>query len=184
MFVNKGKGYQEPAEKAYHDYKTILIDVFFTPVRKVNYSVLDTRVGQFTNYDKLILEIWTNGAVAPQESLRSALELLVDELSYIFDLIKESTQVEIPVTVEVTLDGLSPDDRPIEELELSVRAYNCLKRARVNTLKELLEIINQRPEDLKKIKNLGQKTYEEIVEKVEKLGYELNKVDLNEVNNS
>jgi DNA-directed RNA polymerase subunit alpha len=75
------------------------------------------------------------------------------------------------------------EDKLIEELELSVRAYNCLKRARINTLRELLEIINQRPEDLKKIKNLGQKTYEEIVEKVEKLGFELNKVDVNEVNN-
>ncbi len=184
MYVNHGRGYQEITEKSIRDYRTIQLDAIFTPVKKVNYSVVDTRVGQFTNFDKLILEIWTNGAVLPQEALRKSLELLVDELSYIFELIKESTSEETTIPVNVLPSSSdSGDDKLIEELELSVRAYNCLKRARINTLRELLEIINQRPEDLKKIKNLGQKTYEEIVEKVEKLGYELNKVDLNEVNN-
>ena len=93
-----------------------------------------------------------------------------------------SDDLATPVDVALEENEMG-EDKLIEELELSVRAYNCLKRARINTLRELLEIINQRPEDLKKIKNLGQKTYEEIVEKVEKLGFELNKVDVNEVNN-
>jgi DNA-directed RNA polymerase subunit alpha len=99
-------------------------------------------------------------------------------------LVKESMSDDLATPVDVALEeNEMGEDKLIEELELSVRAYNCLKRARINTLRELLEIINQRPEDLKKIKNLGQKTYEEIVEKVEKLGFELNKVDVNEVNN-
>ena len=184
IFVNQGKGYQEIAEKSNRDYRTIQLEAIFTPVRKVNYSVVDTRVGQFTNFDKLIFEIWTNGAVLPQEALRKSIELLVEEITYIFDMIKESTSEEMTIPINVlTTDNDPGEDKLIEELELSVRAYNCLKRARINTLRELLEIINQRPEDLKKIKNLGQKTHEEIVEKVEKLGYELNKVDMNEVNN-
>ncbi|MBP8933009.1 MAG: DNA-directed RNA polymerase subunit alpha [Candidatus Atribacteria bacterium] len=184
LYVNHGKGYQETSERAARDYRTIQIDAIFTPVRKVNYSVVDTRVGQFTNFDKLILEIWTNGSIHPQEALKNSLELLVSEISYIFDLVKESMLDDLTAQVDVAVEESElEEDKLIEELELSVRAYNCLKRARINTLRELLEIINQHPEDLKKIKNLGQKTYEEIVEKVEKLGFELNKVDINEVNN-
>jgi len=184
LYVNHGKGYQETSEKDARDYRNIQIDAIFTPVKKVNYSVVDTRVGQFTNFDKLILEIWTNGSILPQEALKKSLELLVGEITYIYGLVKESMSDSLVAPVDVALEeNEQGEDKLIEELELSVRAYNCLKRARINTLRELLEIINKRPEDLKKIKNLGQKTYEEIVEKVEKLGFELNKVDINEVNN-
>ncbi|MDD3713861.1 MAG: DNA-directed RNA polymerase subunit alpha [Atribacterota bacterium] len=184
LYVNHGKGYQETSEKIARDYRNIQIDAIFTPVRKVNYSIVDTRVGQFTNFDKLVLEIWTNGSILPQEALKKSLDLLVGEVTYIYGLVKESMSDDLATPVDVALEeNEMGEDKLIEELELSVRAYNCLKRARINTLRELLEIINQRPEDLKKIKNLGQKTYEEIVEKVEKLGFELNKVDVNEVNN-
>ena len=184
LYVNHGKGYQETSEKIARDYRNIQIDAIFTPVRKVNYSIVDTRVGQFTNFDKLVLEIWTNGSILPQEALKKSLDLLVGEITYIYGLVKESMSDDLATPVDVALEeNEMGEDKLIEELELSVRAYNCLKRARINTLRELLEIINQRPEDLKKIKNLGQKTYEEIVEKVEKLGFELNKVDVNEVNN-
>lgn len=184
LYVNHGKGYQETSEKIARDYRNIQIDAIFTPVRKVNYSIVDTRVGQFTNFDKLVLEIWTNGSILPQEALKKSLDLLVGEITYIYGLVKESMSDDLATPVDVALEeNEMGEDKLIEELELSVRAYNCLKRARINTLRELLEIINQHPEDLKKIKNLGQKTYEEIVEKVEKLGFELNKVDINEVNN-
>jgi DNA-directed RNA polymerase subunit alpha len=184
LYVNHGKGYQETSEKIARDYRNIQIDAIFTPVRKVNYSIVDTRVGQFTNFDKLVLEIRTNGSILPQEALKKSLDLLVGEVTYIYGLVKESMSDDLATPVDVALEeNEMGEDKLIEELELSVRAYNCLKRARINTLRELLEIINQRPEDLKKIKNLGQKTYEEIVEKVEKLGFELNKVDVNEVNN-
>ena len=176
LYVNHGKGYQETSEKIARDYRNIQIDAIFTPVRKVNYSIVDTRVGQFTNFDKLVLEIWTNGSILPQEALKKSLDLLVGEVTYIYGLVKESMSDDLATPVDVALEeNEMGEDKLIEELELSVRAYNCLKRARINTLRELLEIINQRPEDLKKIKNLGQKPMK-IVEKVE-TWFELNKVD-------
>jgi len=183
LFVNKGTGYQEAQEKAHREYNIIPIDAIFTPVKKVNYHVLDTRVGQYTNFDKLVMEIWTNGALIPQEALKRAFTYLVEEFQYLRDLFEERTE-EKP-GIEDFIDGedvVDEKEAPIEELELSVRAYNCLKRARINTLGELLQIIDSRSEDLKKIKNLGQKTYEEIVEKVTKMGYQLDNAEKNEVN--
>lgn len=174
IFVGRGKGYQEAQEDTYRTYDIIPVDAIFSPVRKVNFQVMDTRVGQFTNYDKVILEIWTNGAITPQYAFRRALELLVDEFSHLLQLLKE--RIGEPVTERVSgEEAASREEREmtIEELELSVRAYNCLKRARINTVRELLEIVQNRPEDLKKIKNLGQKTYEEIIGKLEKLGYRI-----------
>lgn len=173
IFVGRGKGYQEAAEDTHRSYDIIPVDAIFSPVRKVNFQVVDTRVGQFTNYDKVILEIWTNGAITPQYAFRRALELLVDAFSYLLQLLRE--RVEEPVPGKEFEGGATSEEREmtIEELELSVRAYNCLKRARINTVRELLEIVQNRPEDLKKIKNLGQKTYEEIIGKLKKLGYRI-----------
>ncbi len=183
LFVNKGKGYQEAQELAHRDYNIIPIDAIFTPVKKVNYHVLDTRVGQYTNFDKLVMEIWTNGALLPQEALKRAFTYLVTEFQYLRDLFEERTEEKSVVEDAVDNEDVAEEKEiPIEELELSVRAYNCLKRARINTLGELLQIIDSRSEDLKKIKNLGQKTYEEIVEKVTKMGYQLDKIEEKEVN--
>lgn len=174
IFAGRGKGYQEAVEDTYRTYDVIPVDAIFSPIRKVNFQVVDTRVGQFTNYDKVFLEIWTNGAITPQQAFRRALELLVEEFVHLLNLLKEHIG-EPPVGKILGEEQVPPEEREmnIEELELSVRAYNCLKRARINTVRELLEIVQNRPEDLKKIKNLGQKTYEEILGKLEKLGYRL-----------
>ncbi|HSV32170.1 MAG TPA: DNA-directed RNA polymerase subunit alpha [Atribacteraceae bacterium] len=183
LFVNRGKGYRETQEKIHPEHNIIPIDSIFTPVKKVNYHVLDTRVGQFTNYDKLVLEIWTSGAISPQEALNSALAHIVTQFSHLRELLKErSGELAIGELIPEVESSGEDRDIPIKELELSVRAFNCLKRAKINTLRELLEIINGRSEDLKKIKNLGQKTYEEIVEKVSRLGYDLHEPTENEVN--
>lgn len=172
IFVGRGKGYQEASEDTYRTYDVIPVDAIFSPVRKVNFQVMDTRVGQFTNYDKVILEIWTNGAITPQYAFRRALELLVDEFSHLLQLLKERIGEPLPGKGPAEGEVFQEErEMTIEELELSVRAYNCLKRARINTVRELLEIVQNRPEDLKKIKNLGQKTFEEIIGKLEKLGY-------------
>jgi len=168
IYVARGKGYQEADETKYRELDIIPVDSVFTPVKKVNYQVLDTRVGQFTNYDKLVVEIWTNGAITPQEAMERALELLRDNFSYLLELLRErigETGVKAD-TSEETLEEFE-EEVPIEDIDLSVRAINCLKRAKINTLRELLEVVRNRPEDLKKIKNLGQKTYEEILEKVQ-----------------
>lgn len=174
LFVSRGKGYQDAAEKVTYEHDVIPVDAIFTPVRKINFQVVDTRVGQFTNYDKVILEIWTNGAVSPQQSFKKALDLLVEEFSLLSRLLRSKTE-EGTLEEEILKETVSGEEKEVsvEDLELSVRALNCLKRARIHTIKELVEIIRTRPEDLKKIKNLGQKTYEEIIEKVNRFGYKL-----------
>ncbi len=174
LFVSRGKGYQEASERTTYEYDLIPVDAIFTPVRKVNFQVVDTRVGQFTNYDKLILDIWTNGAITPQQSLKKALDLLTEEFDYLSKLLKSKVEEGISGE-EVAWETVPEGEKEIsvEDLELSVRALNCLKRARITTVRELVEIIRKRPEDLKKIKNLGQKTYEEILEKVSRFGYDL-----------
>ncbi len=174
LFVARGKGYQEASERVTYEHDVIPVDAIFTPVRKVNFQVVDTRVGQFTNYDKVILEIWTNGAVSPQHSFKRALDLLVEEFSLLAKLLRLKAEEGV-LEKEVLREMVSGEEREVsvEDLELSVRALNCLKRARINTVRDLVEIIRTRPEDLKKIKNLGQKTYEEILEKVNRFGYKL-----------
>jgi DNA-directed RNA polymerase subunit alpha len=155
--IEKGKGYRT-VEKA-RDEATSLdflqIDSVFMPVRKVNYTVEDARVGGAIEKDRLIMEVWTNGSLTPQEAISEAAKILVD----LFNPLKE-------VTFEPQEDHDIPDvdpanQIPIEELQLSVRAYNCLKRAQINSVADLLDYSQ---EDLLEIKNFGQKSAEEVVE--------------------
>lgn len=155
--IERGKGYRA-VEKG-RDETTSLdflqIDSVFMPVRKVNYSVEDARVGGSTEKDRLILEIWTNGSLTPQEALSQAANILVD----LFNPLKE-------IPSEATKDSFEENEDPvnqipIEELQLSVRAYNCLKRAQINSVADLLHYSQ---EDLLEIKNFGQKSAEEVVE--------------------
>lgn len=155
--VEKGKGYKAVGrgrdESVPIDF--LQIDAIFMPVRKVNYSVEEMRVGGSSERDRLIIEIWTNGSFTPQEALSQAASILVD----LFDPLKD-------ITIEPTKDD-SPSDEdptsqiPIEELQLSVRAYNCLKRAQINSVADLLDYTQ---EDLLEIKNFGQKSAEEVIE--------------------
>jgi DNA-directed RNA polymerase subunit alpha len=155
--IERGKGYRA-VEKG-RDETTALdflqIDSVFMPVRKVNYTVEDARVGGSIEKDRLIMEVWTNGSLTPQEAISQAANILVD----LFNPLKE-------ITFEPTADDDYPDEDPanqipIEELQLSVRAYNCLKRAQINSVADLLDYSQ---EDLLEIKNFGQKSAEEVVE--------------------
>jgi len=183
--VKKGRGYLEvEGRDIKEDYNFIPIDALFTPVKKVNFQVLDTRVGQLTNYDKLIIEIWTNGAITPQQAFSQSLDLLAEEFSRFGELLKEKIVESEPAEEVEEDEETSEAETSIEELELSVRAYNCLKRAHIDTVQELVSILQERPDDLKKIKNLGQKTFEEIVEKVEKWSSEVESKEEKGVNKS
>lgn len=174
ILVKRGRGYQETEGVEWNEsYDFIPIDAVFTPVKKVNFQVLDTRVGQFTNYDKLVIEIWTNGSVTPQQALSQSLDLLTEEFSRFGKLLKGSIAEDLPAEEVEENKEVAELETSIEELELSVRAFNCLKRAHINTVQELINILHNRPEELKRIKNLGQKTYEEIVKKVEKWNTEV-----------
>ncbi len=129
-------------------------------------------MGQLTNYDKLIIEIWTNGAITPSR-LSANLWIFWLKSSPVLGVIERKIGESEPAEEVEEDEETSEAETSIEELELSVRAYNCLKRAHIDTVQELVSILQERPEDLKKIKNLGQKTFEEIVEKVEKWSSEV-----------
>jgi len=158
--IEKGVGYR--AVDRSRDEGSALdflqIDAIFMPIRKVNYSVEDARVGGTLEKDRLILEIWTDGSVTPQESLTQAAHILVD----LFAPLKDITDSVTPLDA-----GLAdPTSQiPIEELQLSVRAYNCLKRAQINSVADLLDYTQ---EDLLEIKNFGQKSAEEVIEALQK----------------
>ncbi len=159
--VEKGKGYR--AVDRSRDENTaldfLLIDAVFMPVRKVNYSVEDARVGGSSEKDRLIMEIWTNGSISPQEALSQSASILVDLFSPLKDITIESMLEESPTEADPT------SQIPIEELQLSVRAYNCLKRAQINSVADLLDYSQ---EDLLEIKNFGQKSAEEVIEALQK----------------
>lgn len=159
--VEKGKGYRavdrSRDENAALDF--LLIDAVFMPVRKVNYTVEDARVGGSLEKDRLIMEIWTNGSISPQEALSQSASILVDLFSPLKDITIESMLEESPTEADPT------SQIPIEELQLSVRAYNCLKRAQINSVADLLDYSQ---EDLLEIKNFGQKSAEEVIEALQK----------------
>ena len=143
----------------------IPIDSIFTPVKKVNYTVEDTRVGQITDYDKLTLEIWTNGTLKPEEAISSAAKILNEHLNLFISL----TDQVMPVSMVQPEDDKKDKvlEMTIEELDLSVRAYNCLKRAGINSVAELVQ---KNQEDMMKVRNLGRKSLEEVEQKLGALG--------------
>ena len=155
--IDRGKGYRT-IERSRDDATALdflQIDAVFMPVHKVNYSVEDALVDGSAAKDRLVLEIWTNGSVTPQESLSVAASILVELFNPLKDISLEAMQDELPTDEDPT------SQIPIEELQLSVRAYNCLKRAQVNSVADLLDYTQ---EDLLEIKNFGQKSAEEVIE--------------------
>ena len=159
--IERGKGYRAVErsrdETAALDF--LQLDAVFMPVQKVNYSVESTRVDGAVEKDQLILEIWTNGSITPQEALSQAAGLLVE----LFNPLKDITLG--PMTVDYDNDEDPTSQIPIEELQLSVRAYNCLKRAQINSVADLLDYSQ---EDLLEIKNFGQKSAEEVIEALQR----------------
>ena len=161
--IDKGRGYV-PAEENKTENMPIgvlPVDSIYTPVQKVSYHVENTRVGQKSDYDKLTLEVWTNGSINPQEGISLAAKVLVEHLNLFIDLTEHVSNVEIMVEKEKVLE------MTIEELDLSVRSYNCLKRAGINTVEELA---NKSEDDMMKVRNLGKKSLEEVIQKLEELG--------------
>lgn len=155
--IEKGKGYRG-VEKSRDDgsgLDFLQIDSVFMPVRKVHYSVEDARIGEALEKDRLLMEVWTNGSLTPQDALTQAANILVD-------LFKPLQEISIEPMEKEDDEGDDPTNQiPIEELQLSVRAYNCLKRAQINSVADLLDYTQ---EDLLEIKNFGQKSAEEVVE--------------------
>jgi len=171
--LDKGRGYRTADKNKKEDQAigVIPIDSIFTPVPKVNFSVTNTRVGQITNYDKLTLEVWTNGTIHPDEAVSSAARFLTEHLKLFTGLTEKVTdEVTMVEKEEDTKDKLL--EMTIEELDLSVRSYNCLKRAGINTVGELTQ---RSEEDMMKVRNLGRKSLEEVALKLKDLGLTLRK---------
>ena len=168
IYVDKGRGYV-PAEENKTDNMPIgvlPVDSIYTPVEKVSYHVENTRVGQKSDYDKLTLEVMTNGSINPQEGISLAAKVLVEHLNLFIDLTEHVSNVEIMVEKEEDQKE-KVLEMTIEELDLSVRSYNCLKRAGINTVEELA---NKSEDDMMKVRNLGKKSLEEVIQKLEELG--------------
>jgi len=176
IIVAKGRGYV-PAErnkKVEQVIGLIPIDSVFTPVNRVNYVVENTRVGQRTDYDKLTIEVWTNGGIRPNEAISLSAKILVEHLQLFIGLTETvSNEVEIMVEKEAEQKNKLLE-MSIEELDLSVRSYNCLKRAGINTVEELLQ---RNEEEMMKVRNLGRKSLEEVVKKLNELNLSLRKND-------
>ncbi len=173
--LEKGKGYvsADKNKKPNMPIGIIAIDSIFTPITKVNFRVEDTRVGQTTDYDKLTLEVWTSGTIRPEEAVGIAAKIMYEHLA-LFSNLTDGVQ-----TVEMSgeNDGDGKDkilDMVIEELDLSVRSYNCLKRAGINTIAELVE---RDEEEMMKVRNLGRKSLEEVQQKLAVLGLSLRSND-------
>lgn len=170
LTLEKGRGYIS-ADKNKNPGMAIgeiPMDSIFTPIRKVNYTVADTRVGQTTDFDRLTLEIWTNGTLKPEEAISGAAKILSEHLSLFVSL----TDQVMPVSMVQPEDDKKEKvlEMTIEELELSVRAYNCLKRAGINSVAELVQ---RNQEDMMKVRNLGRKSLEEVENKLSELGLAL-----------
>ena len=177
LTITKGRGYSSSDKNKSDDQPigVIAIDSIYTPVKRVNLTVENTRVGQITDFDKLTLDVFTDGTLAPDEAVSLAAKVLSEHLNSFIDLSENAKTAEVMAVKE--------DDKKervlemnIDELELSVRSYNCLKRAGINTVEELT---NRTSEDMMKVRNLGRKSLEEVLSKLKELGLSLNLGDEN-----
>lgn len=168
LVAQVGRGYSPAEERGKLPIGEIPIDAIFSPIRKCNFIVERARIGQATDYDRLILEIMTDGTISPRDALSEAAKILVQH----FSLISGVTEIEIPVEEEEE-DGIPSKvyETPIEELELTVRAYNCLKRAGITQVGEILEKLKRGQEEILAIRNFGQKSLDELMERLEDKGF-------------
>lgn len=171
MTVERGRGYVSAERNKRPDLPIGVtpVDSIFTPIKRVNYTVGDTRVGHVTNYDRLTLEVWTNGTIRPDDAVSMAARILMDHLDLFAGLTQGAGDVEVMVEKEAS-ERDKTLEMPIEELELSVRSFNCLKRAGINTVGQLIE---KTDEEMIKVRNLGKKSLEEVKQKLGALGLSL-----------
>ncbi len=175
LTITRGRGYvgAEKQDTENLSIDTIAVDAIYTPVERVNLTVENTRVGQVTDFDKLTLDVFTNGTLAPDECVSLAAKVLSEHLGLFIDLSENAKNTEIMVEKEND-EKEKVLEMNIDELELSVRSYNCLKRAGINTVEELT---NKTSEDMMKVRNLGRKSLEEVLAKLKELGLSLSNVD-------
>ena len=175
LTITRGRGYVSADKNKTDDLPigVIAIDSIYTPVERVNVTVENTRVGQITDFDKLTLDVYTNGTLEPDEAVSLAAKVLSEHLSLFIDLSENAKTAEVMIEKEDD-EKEKVMEMSIDELELSVRSYNCLKRAGINTVEELT---NKTSEDMMKVRNLGRKSLEEVLAKLKELGLQLKPSD-------
>ncbi len=175
LIANAGRGYTLAEDNNTSDLPigVIPVDSIYTPVERVNYTVENTRVGQSTNFDKLTMDVWTDGSLTPQEAVSLGAKIMTEHLNIFVDLTDEAQNAEIMIEKEEDHKE-KVLEMSIEELDLSVRSYNCLKRAGINSVQELAD---KSEADMMKVRNLGRKSLEEVKFKLEDLGLGLRKED-------
>ncbi len=168
LVVERGRGYSPAEERTRLPLGEIPVDAIYSPIRKASYRVERTRIGQQTDYDKLNLEIWTDGTISPEEAMRESAKILVQHLQLLAGV--EKIEIEVPQEEE---EGIPARvyDAPIEELELTVRAYNCLKRAGITKVGEILRRMEKGEEEMLAIRNFGKKSLDELVDKLAEKNY-------------
>lgn len=175
LTISRGRGYVAADKNKGDDLPigVIAVDSIYTPVERVNVTVDNTRVGQITDYDKLTLDVFTNGTLMPDEAISLAAKVLSEHLGLFIDLSENAKTAEVMVEKDED-EKEKVLEMSIDELELSVRSYNCLKRAGINTVEELT---NKTSEDMMKVRNLGRKSLEEVLAKLKELGLQFNALD-------
>ena len=168
MTADKGRGYNVASKnkKPNQDIAMLPIDSIYTPVRKVNYTVESTRVGQMVDFDKLIIEVWTDGSLKADEALSLAAKVMTEHLSLFIDLSEATKNTQVMVEKEESMKE-KVLEMSIEELELSVRSFNCLKRVGISTVED---ITNKTEAEMLKVRNLGKKSFDEVTNKLHALG--------------
>ena len=171
LTITNGRGYvgADKRKSEENAIGVIPVDAIYTPIERVNINVEDTRVGQITDFDKLTLEVYTNGTLAPDEAVSLAAKVLSEHLSLFIDLSENAKHAEVMVE-KLENESQKVMEMNIDELELSVRSYNCLKRAGINTVEELC---SKTPEEMMKVRNLGRKSLDEVLAKLKNLGLSL-----------
>ncbi len=169
LVVQMGRGYSPSEERGKLPIGEIPVDAIFSPIRKANFVVERARIGQATDYDRLVLDVTTDGTISPRDALSEAAKILVQH----FSLVSGVTEIETPVQQEEADDGIPNKiyELPIEDLELTVRAYNCLKRAGITQVGEILDKLKKGQDEILAIRNFGQKSLDELMERLEEKGY-------------
>lgn len=174
LTLTKGRGYVSADRNKTPNMPIgiLPVDSIYTPIRKVNYVIENTRIGQITDYDKLTLEVWTNGTVKPDEATSMAAKILSEHLQMFINLTENPIQLDFNEPEDNKMEKMQ--EMTIEELDLSVRAYNCLKRANINTVAELVQ---KSEDDMMKVRNMGKKSLEEVQQKLATYGLSLRSSD-------
>jgi len=171
FIVERGRGYAPSNERGRMPIGELPVDAIFSPVKRVNWEVLAARVGQSTNYDKLVLEIWTDGAISPEKALSASAKLLIEHLRYVAGISEET--LTFTMEKEVSGSHLTSEvaETPVESLDLSVRVFNSLKRTGITTVGDVLELLEKGDQAVMSIRNFGEKSLDELRAKMQEKGY-------------